>query len=127
VKGVPDKPGSRGFVGSAVVGYVRSAKVGDPQLDIWEAEIRGYCAARGYNLVEVVRDDGVSGVAVWKPGLERLIRDIESGGLVGVLIPGYSHLESTQSAQRRIMKRMKEAGAWVQCISTSRDPHERRY
>jgi DNA invertase Pin-like site-specific DNA recombinase len=117
MKGIPDDPGNKGFVGSPVVGYIRSAKLGDSQLDVWEAEIRAYCAERGYNLVEVIRDDGVSGVAAWKPGLERLIRDVEDGRLVGVLIPGYAHLESTQNAQKRIIKRMEQAGAWVQCIS----------
>jgi hypothetical protein len=51
VRDVPDKLRSKGFVGSPVMGYVRSAKLGDPQLDVWEAEIRAYCAERGYNLV----------------------------------------------------------------------------
>ncbi len=65
----PSEPESEGFRGSPVVGDVRSARLGDPQLDEWEAQIRQYAAEMGYNLTAVLRDEGVSAVVVWKPKL----------------------------------------------------------
>ena len=99
-----------------MVGYIRSAKLNDPQLDEWEAEIRAHAAERGYNLVEVVRDEGVSGVAVWKPGLERVIRDVECGKYTGIILLGLKHLALASAPVTTVVERVKRAGGWMDPI-----------
>jgi len=105
-----------GFRGSPVVGYIRSAKLGDPQLDEWEGQIRHYASERGYNLVEVVRDEGVSAVTVWKPELERLISKFTTAGYAGVITPHRSSLAQSPSAVTRTISRIVAAGAWIEFL-----------
>lgn len=106
----------QGFRGSPVVGYVRSAEHDDPRLDQWEAGLRRYAAENGYNLVEVVRDEGVSAVAVWKPGLERVLRDVGRGSYAGILVPSSRTLGQTPTAVRRTRQRVEHDGAWLEIV-----------
>lgn len=104
------------FKGSPVVGYIRSARRGDPQLDEWEAQIRAYCAERGYNLVEVVRDEAVSAVTTWKPGLDRILHGIARKQWVGVLAIDCTHLGSPRTVRRRMIKAIEAANGWLYFI-----------
>jgi len=106
------------FKGSPVVGYIRSARRGDPQLDEWEAQIRAYCAERGYNLVEVVRDEGVSAVASWRPGLEKIIQGAERRGWVGVIVPARRHFGRNDATIRMSIGRLNGAGTWVRILDS---------
>lgn len=60
------------------VGYIRSAVNNPEALAIQRSQIEGYCAGRGFELVSVESDNGVSGLKVKRPGLRRLLRRIEN-------------------------------------------------
>lgn len=123
---VPTREGikEQGFKGSPVVGYVRSAKLGDPRLIEWEAEIHKYATEHGYNLVEIVRDEGVSGVAAWMPGIELVIRSLENGTRVGVITPSIHHLGVSSSRRARLVRRIKRSGAWIEVLAMTSASNE---
>jgi hypothetical protein len=60
----------------------------------------------------VVRDEGVSGVAAWKPGLERAVQQAQAGQIVGVILINNNHLASGESAVARLLGRLRSA-AWT--------------
>jgi hypothetical protein len=98
--------------GSPVVGYVRSARLNDPELDLLEARIRQYAAEHGYNLVKVFREEGISSVAAWRPELEKLIRGLERREWVGAIVLDATHWSSRPTVARRIQERVEQTGFW---------------
>jgi hypothetical protein len=100
--------------GSPVVGYVRSPRLNDPELDVLEARIRGYAAEHGYNLVKVFREEGVSSVAAWRPELEKLIRGLERHEWVGVIVPDEGHWSENRVIAKRVIRQIDEL-AWSIC------------
>jgi hypothetical protein len=102
------------YRGSPVVGYVRSAKFKDPKLDELEARIRNYAEERGYNLITVRREEGISGVAAHKPMLEQIIREVAVRKYVGVIVPSEEHLSSKPSIAHHVNSRIEHAGGWVE-------------
>jgi hypothetical protein len=103
------KGSERGFRGSLVAGYIRSPKRGDPLLDDWETQIRMYATAWGYNLAEVIRDDGISAVAAWKPGLASILRS----NYAGVITPSLHQLGVNEGSIQRILRYMYSRGIWI--------------
>ena len=103
--------------GSPVVGYVRSPRLNDPELDALEAQIREYAREHGYNLVKVFRDEGTSSVAAWRPELEKLMRGLERREWVGVIVPGEGHWSQIPSTARRIRQAIQTAGGWITFIA----------
>jgi hypothetical protein len=99
--------------GSPVVGYVRSPRLQDPELDELEVHLRLYAQEHGYNLVAVLREEGISSIAAWRPELERLLRGLERREWVGVLIPSEAHLSHLSSVARRLARRIAAAGGWL--------------
>jgi len=51
-----------------------------------EARIKAYCEAKGWNLLRVYRDEGVSGKSLNRPGIQSLISDLEDDGVDVVVI-----------------------------------------
>ena len=103
--------------GSAVVGYIRSPRLNDSELDVLEALIREYAAERGYNLVKVFREEGISSVAAWRPELEKLIRGLERHEWVGVVIPDFQYLSRKKQTAKHLAQRLIRSGAWLEEIS----------
>jgi hypothetical protein len=100
--------------GSPVVGYVRSPRLNDPELDVLEAQIQEYAQEHGYNLVKVFREEGISSVAAWRPELEKLIRGLERQDWVGVIVPNERHLTvfRNSSMAGHIRQRIESRG-WI--------------
>lgn len=94
------------------MGYVRSPRLNDPELDDLEAQIRQYAREHGYNLVKVFREEGISSVAAWRPELERLIRGLERQEWVGVIVPDEGHW-SRKRAVAKIIQRHIEGLGWI--------------
>jgi hypothetical protein len=113
---VSEKPHPKPY-GSPVVGYVRSAVCGDPALDEAEGQIRAYCAEQGWNLAKVFREEGVSSIAVWRPEFQALIRGLESGEWVGVLLENADHLSHRNDLRRRLIRYIHDSPAWMLYIS----------
>jgi site-specific DNA recombinase len=55
-------------------------------LDAQEAKVRAYAAAMGYQLAEVIVDDGYSGASLDRPGLACLLNMLEAGDVAGVIV-----------------------------------------
>jgi hypothetical protein len=102
--------------GSPVVGYVRSPRLNDSELDVLEARIREYAAEHGYNLVKVFREEGISSVAAWRPELEKLIRGLERHEWVGVIVPDEGHWSNRLAVLKRIRGRLEQSGTWAVSI-----------
>lgn len=96
--------------GSPVVGYARSPRLNDPELDVFEARIRQYAEEHGYNLVKVFREEGISSVAAWRPELEKLIRGLERHEWVGVIVPDEGHWSNRRTIAQRIQRRIETCG-----------------
>lgn len=99
---------------NSVIGYIRSPKRGDPKLDEWETQMRNYAEEHGYDLVEVLREDGISGVSTYRPALEQLLHSLENGDYVGVLVPYLAHF-GVGNAATRIFNCISEI-AWIECF-----------
>lgn len=100
--------------GSPVVGYVRSARRGDPALDEAEAQIRAYCVGQGWNLAKVFREEGVSSIAAWRPQFEEMIRGLERREWVGVITIGRGQLSTRPSVCTKLCEAIASTGAWLQ-------------
>ena len=111
---VTDKPHPKPY-GSPVVGYVRSARHGDPALDDAEAHIRAYCAEQGWNLAKVFREEGVSSVAAWRPQFEEMVRGLEQRVWVGVVISSSTHFSINMSRANRLALAVEKYG-WLEII-----------
>ena len=67
--------------GFKVAGYLRVST--DEQareglsLDVQEARIRGYCVARGWQLVRLERDEGKTGKNLDRPGIQSLLSNLD--------------------------------------------------
>lgn len=109
-----------GGFGSPVVGYVRSVHPDDAKLDEYAASIRTYAEQHGLRLVEIVRDEGTSAVAAWRPIFDRLVDDLDSGRYAGVIIPSLDQLGRPRNAALRALGRLRATSAWVAFLD-SRD------
>jgi DNA invertase Pin-like site-specific DNA recombinase len=103
--------------GSPVVGYVRSARRGDPALDQAEAKIRAYCAEQGWNLTKVYREEGVSSVAAWRPQFEEMVRGLERREWVGVVLIAEEQLSTRLSIRKKLQTSIITTTAWVRVIA----------
>jgi len=51
-----------------------------------EARIRAYCEARGWTLLRVYRDEGVSAKDLNRPGIQALLHDLKDNGVGAVVV-----------------------------------------
>jgi DNA invertase Pin-like site-specific DNA recombinase len=76
--------------GTRVLGYCRVSTLEQAAngagLAAQEAAIRDECSRRGWLLVDVIRDEGVSGKNLERPGLRRALERIASGDAEGLVV-----------------------------------------
>ena len=76
--------------GLKAIGYVRVST--DEQareglsLDLQVARIGAYCEAKGWELLRVYRDAGISGKDLERPGIQSLLHDLKGNGVDVVVI-----------------------------------------
>jgi len=72
------------------VGYIRVSTQEQAQegmsLEAQEERIRAYCTAKGWELLRVYQDAGISGKSLDRPGVQSLISDLESDGVDVVVV-----------------------------------------
>ena len=72
------------------VGYIRVSTQEQAQegmsLEAQEERIRAYCTAKGWDLLRVYEDAGLSGKNLDRPGVQSLISDLESDGVDVVVV-----------------------------------------
>lgn len=84
-------------------------------LELQESECRKYAEGRGYEVVDVVKDPGVSGLQfARRPGIRRAIEDVEAGRASVVVIYRWSRLSRRQAHQAVILDKIEKAGGKVE-------------
>jgi len=80
----------RAKTSTKAVGYIRVSTQDQVQeglsLDVQEVRIRAYCEARGWDLLRIYRDEGVSAKSLDRPGIQSLIRDLARDGVNVVVV-----------------------------------------
>lgn len=71
--------------GLKAVGYIRvsteeQAREG-VSLDAQEARVKAFCQAKGWDLLRIYRDEGVSGKSLDRPGIQSLLSDLKGNGV----------------------------------------------
>jgi DNA invertase Pin-like site-specific DNA recombinase len=76
--------------GTRAVGYIRVSTREQAQegvsLAAQEERIRAFCTAKGWELLRIYRDEGVSGKSLDRPGVQAMIRDLKGDGVDVVVI-----------------------------------------
>jgi DNA invertase Pin-like site-specific DNA recombinase len=75
-----------------------------------EAELRSVADARGWSVVEVVEEAGVSGAAGVRPGLDRVLVLAGSGAIRKVLVHEVSRVARRNSAAHAFVERLTDLG-----------------
>lgn len=75
-----------------------------------EAELRAVAAARGWSVVEVVEEAGVSGAAKDRPGLDRVLVLARSGAVQKVLVHEVSRVARRNSAAHAFVEALTDLG-----------------
>jgi len=104
------------YKGSSVLGYVRSARRNNPQLDEWEAEIRAYAAERGYNLLVVLREEGVSAVSAHRPIMRYAVAELATNHGVGLIMPSPDHLGIPRIAKILTRQIVQCTNSWIEYL-----------
>lgn len=110
------------FRSSPIVGYIRSPRLEDEQVDEMESQIREYAKNHGFYLETVLREMRRSAVATWRPVLEQLIRELKHGRFVGVVLPSLDHLGRPRSLALRNLERLRDTSAWVTFLDSQGVP-----
>mgnify|MGYP002683206096 CR=1 FL=1 len=83
------------------VGYGRASTTEQVEeghsLDAQEHAIVEFCRARGWTLVEIYVDPGLSGALEDRPALQRLLRDAAQGKFDVVVAVSYTHLRAHET------------------------------
>lgn len=79
-----------GNMAQSVFGYVRvstdkQAEMG-LSLDAQQAEIKRYCAERGYHLVNIYVDGGFSAKNTERPAFKQMVKDISNGSVSAIVV-----------------------------------------
>jgi site-specific DNA recombinase len=84
-------------------------------LELQERACRDYAASRGYDVVEVISDPGVSGLQFSKrPGIRRAIETVEAGNADTLLVWRWSRLSRRRTHQAVIIDRIEHVGGRVE-------------
>lgn len=100
--------------GSAVVGYVRSPLEPDHRLGQWELELTHYAGNKGWHLGAIVKETRTSGVTQFVPGFNQMIRDLDKGKYVGVIVPSLSHFGVVRSTAMGRLRAIQATSAWIE-------------
>ena len=108
VKKVPTDP-------SVVVGYVRvsTGEQADSGLGLaaQKTTIRAECSKRGWTLMTIHKDAGLSGHSMSnRPGLTAALEDVESGGVGGIVVAKLDRLSRSLKDFALLMERAKKQG-----------------
>ena len=72
------------------IGYVRVSTEDQARegisLDNQESKIRAYADLNGFELVDVIKDEGLSGKTMDRPGMNRINAMIEAGEIEAVIV-----------------------------------------
>lgn len=97
------------------IGYIRVSTNGQAEngfgLAAQQKAVRQLARERGYRLLKVVRDEGVSGLIEVRPGLADLLEALRTGMVV--LVPGLDRLARDLLTQEILLRDIRQRGADV--------------
>ena len=110
-----------------VATYFRnSTDKNEKSIERQESEVNPYVEARGYHVVEVCRDENISGSEVEKrKGLQRILQLAREGRIDGIVcddIDRFSRLNAFKFAV--LVDPLRDAGIWIEAVSTGRIDYE---
>lgn len=91
----------------AILVRVSTAK---QETDRQTTELEAVAASRGWKVVEIVREQGVSGSSKARPGLARVIELAEAGAIRKVLVHEVSRVARSNSVAHTFLDRLTDAG-----------------
>ena len=97
--------------------YVRQsvAREDSISLELQEKACRDHARTRGYTVVDVIADPGVSGLQFSRrPGIQRVLKAVEAGEAETVLVWRWSRLSRRRQDQVVIMTRIEDVGGRVE-------------
>jgi DNA invertase Pin-like site-specific DNA recombinase len=101
--------------GQKVVGYVRVSTEEQSDsglgLEAQKAAIRSACETRGWELVEVVEDSGVTGGTLDRPGLRRALEQIAAGEADGLVASKLDRLARSSIGFGRLIEWFEDSDA----------------
>ena len=109
--------------GNRVAVYYRmSDDTQDKSIDRQAAEVSRYVEEKGYRVVEVCKDEGISGSEVLKrKGLQRTVALALSGQIDGVIVDDldrYLRLDLLEMGE--LLGPLRRAGVWIESVSQGR-------
>lgn len=108
-----------------LVGYLRvsTAEQADSGLglDAQRATITGEARRRGFELVELCEDRGVSGKTLDRPGLTRALERVEDGGADGIIVAKLDRLSRSLLDFAGLMERSRRNGWAVVAVDLAID------
>lgn len=97
-----------------MVGYVRVSTEEQAEngsgLDAQRAAITAAAATRGFELVDILEDAGLSGKSLVRPGLEQALALVESGGADGILVAKLDRLSRSLLDFAALTERSRRKG-----------------
>jgi site-specific DNA recombinase len=112
MSGCTDVPGGR----SCAAGYVRVSQernVDRYGLDVQEDDVRRYAESRRWELVELYREEGVSGYKRDRPELQRMLADAEAGRFDVAVFPSIDRIARSVWDTIDIEQRLRDRGISV--------------
>jgi DNA invertase Pin-like site-specific DNA recombinase len=104
-----------------VLGYVRvsTAKQADEGagIEVQETRLRTWCMEGDHELVDVHRDEGVSGSLVDRPGLALALADMEAGRAEVLAVYRLDRLARDLVVQETVIERLARAGRQVRSVT----------
>lgn len=103
--------------------YVRvssSEQVGYSLAD-QERTLRQYCEAMQWNVLEVFRDEGISGKSVRRPGLQRMIQSVKDGTVKKVVTLKLDRLSRNSRDLLNLTDELEECGVSISYVKDQID------
>lgn len=104
-----------------MLGYVRVSTARQAEegagLEVQESKLRTWCMEGDHELVEIHRDEGVSGSLVDRPGLAMALADMEAGRADVLAVYRLDRLARDLIVQETILERLARAGRQVRSVT----------
>lgn len=108
-----------------VAGYIRVSTDGQAEhgwgLPEQRAKVEEHCRRKGYTLVELAADEGVSGTLAERPGLRRLLALAEAGAIKAVVTPRVDRIGRRTHVIHTALHNLRSCGLRVEFIETPTD------
>lgn len=104
-----------------VLGYIRVSTARQAEegagLEVQEQRLRQWCMEGDHELIDVRRDEGVSGSLVDRPGLALALADMEAGRAELLAVYRLDRLARDLIVQETILERLARAGRQVRSVT----------